>query len=175
MSAKDDRGPRSHAGGAEHDVDATSGGRQSLWTKVFFALVILGLGAGGAGAIKTYLDQSAVGERLEEQGVDADANVVSATEITRWRSATYTELRVSYDPSGPQILEFAEIQDCSEERYDAGTQTVRIVYLPSEPDVVRLAACRSSFDSDILPGLIGIALIGLSLFMLWRLRGLWAA
>ncbi len=145
----------------------------SPWTKVFFALVILGLAAGGAGAIKTYLDQSEVGERLEEQGVAAEANVMSATEITGWRIATYSQLRVSYDPPGPQILAFAEIQDCSEERYAPGTRTVQVVFLPSDPDVIRLAACRSSFDSDRLPGLIGIALIGVALFMVWRLRRLW--
>lgn len=174
MSTKEDRHSRSHPPEVEHAVAGTSDGGSSLWTKVFFAVVILGLAAGGIGAIKTYLDQSAVGERLVEQGVAAEANVMSATEITGWRSATYTELRVSYDPPGPQILEFAEIQDCTEERYAPGTRTVRVVFLSSDPDVIRLAACRSSFDSDRLPGLIGIALIGVSLFMLWRLRRLWA-
>jgi hypothetical protein len=140
---------------------------------VFFALVILGFGAAGVAATATYLDKSAASKDLKERGVGTDADVVSATEFSGRRIETYHKLEISYDPDGPTVVEFAEVQDCSGARYESGTDTVRVVYLPDDPQVVRLEACRSSFDSDVLPGFIGIAFIGFTLFMLWRLRGMW--
>jgi hypothetical protein len=141
-----------------------------LWSKVFFALVIVGVVAAAYGAIKTYVDQSKEGTDLRERGVETDADVMSVTE-----SDGYSELSVSYDPPGPPILEFAEVQDCSGARYEKGVETVRVVYLPDDPEVIRMNACRASFDSDKLPGFVGIALIAFALFMLWRLRGMWAS
>lgn len=146
-----------------------------LGTKVFIALVIVGFLAAGVGATKTYLDQSRRAAELEERGVAADADVMSATEISGRRIETYHKLRVSYDPPGPKILEFAEVQDCSGARYEPGVPTVRVVYLPNDPETVRLESCRSSFDSDVLPGIFGLVFFAIALLMLWRLRHLWTS
>ena len=153
-------------------MDAGKAGEQvgtPLRTKVFFAAVILGFIAAGVGALMTYRDQSRAGRELQERGVEADADVMSVSEP----SETYTELRVSYDPPGPRFLEFAEVQDCAGARYEPGIETVRVVYLPDDPDVIRLQLCRSTFDSDMFPGIVGAAFIAVALFMLWRLRHLW--
>lgn len=145
----------------------------SLGVKVFWALVIIGFGAAGYGAMKTYVDQSRVATRLEEEGVEADADVNSVTEISGRRTETYHELGISYDPPGPKLLEFAEVQDCNGARWEEGIETVRVVYLPDDPDVIRLQRCASSFDTDILPGIIGAVFIALTLFMLWKSRKMW--
>ena len=145
----------------------------SLGVKVFWALVIIGFGAAGYGAMKTYVDQSRIAARLEDEGVEADAAVNSVTEISGRRTATYHELGISYDPPGPKLLEFAEVQDCNGARWEEGIETVRVVYLPDDPDVIRLQRCASSFDTDILPGIIGAVFIALTLFMLWKSRKMW--
>ena len=147
--------------------------RPGLGTKVFLALVIVGFAAAGIGAIKTYLDESRQSTELVERGVETDGDVMSATEISGRRIETYTKLRVSYDPQGPRILDFAEVQDCPAARYEPGISTVRVVYLPDDPDVIRLQTCRSSFDSDVLPGILGLVFIALALLILWRARRVW--
>ena len=145
----------------------------TLGVKIFWALVIIGFGAAGYGAMKTYVDQSRRAQALEERGVEADADVTSVTEISGRRIATYHELTVSYDPPGPKLLEFADVQDCDGARWEAGIETVRVVYLPDDPEVIRLQRCASHFDTDIFPGIIGGVFIALTLFLLWRTRTLW--
>ena len=78
-----------------------STGELALWVKVFWVLVILGFAAAGGGAIKVYLDNNRQVEELEERGVEADANVTSVPEGSE---GSDTQLRVSYDPPGPEIL-----------------------------------------------------------------------
>ena len=156
-------------------MDAHKTGEQigtPLRTKVFFAVAILGLAAAGVGALNVYSDQSRAGRELQERGVEADADVMS---VSGPEIETHTELRVSYDPAGPQILEFAEVQDCAGARYEPGIETVRVVYLPDDPEVIRLQLCRSTFDSDVFPGIVGVAFLATVLFMLWRLRRLWGS
>jgi hypothetical protein len=143
--------------------------------KVFIALVILGFGAAAFGGLKTYLDNRAAASALQEGGIEADAHVSSVTEVSGRRIETYHKISVSFDPQGPLEFGSAEIQDCSGHRYESGTGTVRIVYAASDPDTVRLAACRSSFDSDILPGIVGVAFLAVALLLLWRTRGLWTS
>ena len=137
--------------------------------KIFMALVVLGLAAAGYGGIKTYLEKSSQSQRLQEDGVEANADVSSVTEISGRRIETYHELRVSYDPPGEEILEFAEVKDCSGARYESGITTVRVVYLPDEPEVIRLAACEANFDTDKFPGIIGLVFSAFALLLLWRL------
>ena len=142
-------------------------------TKIFMALVVIGLLAAGYGGIKTYLDKTSQARELEENGVLADADVSSATLTSGRRIEEYATLRVSYDPPGPQILEFAEVQDCSGARWERGIETVRVVYLADNRDVIALEACRSNFDANILPGILGGVFLALALLMLWRLRNFW--
>ena len=142
--------------------------RPTVTSKVLTGLVIVGLLVGGVAALFTYRDKSGQGQELNDKGVATDADVVSVR-----KSDSYTELNVSYDPPGDDFLEFAHVQDCSGARYEPGIETVRVVYLPDDPDVIRLESCSSSFDSDVLPGIVGIVFIVVSLFMLWRSRGLW--
>jgi hypothetical protein len=137
--------------------------------KIFMALVILGFAAAGYGGIKTYLEKSDQSRRLQEDGVEADADVMSVTEISGRRIETYHELSVSYDPSSEDFLAFAEVKDCSGARYESGISTVRVVYLPDDPEVIRLAACEANFDTDRFPGIIGLVFGALALLLLWRL------
>src|SRR5918995_6335877 len=116
--------------------------RTSLGTKVFLALVVIGLGAAGGGAMKTYLEKSRQGQALEERGVVTDADITSVIEVTGRRTATYHRLTVSYDPSGPRPVQVAEVLDCSGARYESGMRIVSVVYLPDDPDVIRLESCR---------------------------------
>src|SRR5688500_13506820 len=111
----------------------------TLGMKVLVVLVILGTFAAGIVAIATYKENSTQGSALETQGVKTDADVVSVRE-----GDGYSEISVSYDPPGDEFLEFAEVQDCSGARYEQGIETVRVVYLPDDPDVIRLEACQSS-------------------------------
>lgn len=143
--------------------------------KVFLALVIVGFLAASYGAIKTYLDNTSQAEDLAERGVVEDANVVSATEVSGRRIETYHKLNVSYDPPGPQFLEFTEVQDCSGARWEPGMETVRVIYLPDDPEVIRIVDCAASFDTNVLPAIAGAAFLGVALLMLWRLRGVWRA
>jgi len=151
---------------------AASSGGAGLGVKLFFTLVLIGFLAAGYGGIKTYLDKTQESEALQERGVEADADVSTATEISGRRIETYHELSVFYDPEGPRILEFAVVKDCPGGRWEPGIETVRVVYLPNDPDTIRLAACESSFDVDKLPGIFGLVFFAFALFMLWRLRRL---
>ena len=144
-----------------------------LGIKIFLALVILGFAAAGYGGIKTYLDKTRAADALEKDGVETDADVSSATEISGRRIETYHELSVSYDPEGPEILEFAEVKDCSGARWEPGLDTVRIVYLPDDPEVVSLERCRSNFDTNIFPGIVGLVFGALALLLAWKTRGMW--
>lgn len=137
------------------------------------ALVVIGLLAAGYGGIKTYLDKTRQAQELEEDGVHADANVTSATLTSGRRIEEYATLSVSYDPPGDKILEFAEVKDCSGARWERGIETVRVVYLPDDPEVITLEACRSNFDVNILPGILGGVFLALALLLMWRLRGFW--
>jgi hypothetical protein len=139
---------------------------------VFFALVIIGFGAAGFGGLKTYFDNRAEISNLNESGVETEASVTSVTEISGRRIETYHRINVAWDPQGPESSESAEVLDCSGNRYD-GEDTVAIDYLPDDPSIVRLVACESSFDSNLLPGLVGLVFTGLALLLLWRLRGSW--
>ena len=141
--------------------------------KVFLALVVVGFLAAGWGGIKTYMDKTTQAKELEEKGVLADADVGSVTLTSGRRIEEYATLSVSYDPPGPKILEFAEVQDCSGARWERGIETVRIVYLPDDPEVIALEACRSNFDVNILPGILGAVFLALAVLLLWRLRNFW--
>lgn len=140
---------------------------------MFMGLVVVGLLAAGWGGLKTYLDKTNQARELEENGVLADADVSSATLTSGRRIEEYATLRVSFDPPGPKFLEFAEVKDCSGARWERGIETVRVVYLPDNPEVIALEACRSNFDANILPGILGAVFLVLGLLLLWRLRGFW--
>ncbi|MFP5352450.1 MAG: DUF3592 domain-containing protein [Actinomycetota bacterium] len=144
-----------------------------IGTKMFMGLVVVGLLAAGWGGLKTYLDKTNQARELEENGVLADADVSSATLTSGRRIEEYATLRVSFDPPGPKFLEFAEVKDCSGARWERGIETVRVVYLPDNPEVIALEACRSNFDANILPGILGAVFLVLGLLLLWRLRGFW--
>ena len=145
----------------------------SLGVKIFIAIVILGFGAAGYGGIKTYLDKTSAAGKLEERGVEADAEVMSVTEITGRRIETYHELSLSYEPEGDDFLAFATVKDCSGARWEPGLDTVRIVYLPDDPEVITLERCRSNFDTNIFPGIVGLVFAALALFGAWKTRGMW--
>ncbi|MEA2517593.1 MAG: hypothetical protein QOG16_1431 [Actinomycetota bacterium] len=138
--------------------------------KVLVALVILGCLAGGVGGIKTYLAQKSDTQALEERGVETDADVVSSNQL---EGSETTKLTVSYDPPGEDFLEFAEVSDCPGARFEAGIETVRVVYVSDDPDTIRLQRCMSSFDVNVFPGYVGVGLIVIGVFMAWRLRKLW--
>ncbi|MFN2525814.1 MAG: DUF3592 domain-containing protein [Actinomycetota bacterium] len=147
--------------------------RVGLGTKIFWALVILGFGAATFGALKTYLDNRSELSALEERGVEEDATVTSVTEISGRRIETYHKINVSFHPQGLGDSASAEILDCSGHRYERGLDVVRILYLPEDPQVIRLAACRSSFDANLLPGIIGVVFAAFTLFILWATRRVW--
>ena len=169
MDQSPDGPARSHP-----QASAPAPGRSpGVGTKVFMALVVIGLFAAGYGGIRTYLDKTSQARGLEEEGVEADADVASATLTSGRRIEEYATLRVSYDPPGPQILEFAEVNDCSDARWERGIETVRVVYLPDDPEVVVLEGCLSDFDANILPGILGAVFLALALLLLWRLRHFW--
>lgn len=142
----------------------------ALGTKALFALVLVGMIVGGVAALVVYRENSREGAALDADGVKADADVVSVRE-----EDGYTELMVSYDPPGDEFLEFAEVQDCDGGRYEQGIETVRVVYLPDDPDVIRLESCQSSFDTNVFPGIVGLMLLGFAAFMLVRLRRFWTS
>lgn len=142
----------------------------TLGTKALFALVLVGMIVGGVAALAVYRENSREGAALESEGVKTDADVVSVRE-----EDGYTELMVSYDPPGDKFLEFAEVQDCDGGRYEQGIEIVRVVYLPDDPDVIRLEACQSSFDTNVFPGVVGLMLLGFAVFMLVRLRRFWTS
>lgn len=173
MDGSDDRGGLTPEMSGGTSLPRARGASPGM--KVFYALVIIGFGAAGFGALKTYFDNRTASSALEERGVEADARVSSVTEISGRRIETYHELSISYDPPGPRLLEFAEVQDCSGQRYLGATPSVEIVYLPDDPDTVRLSACRSSFDSNILPGILGLVFVVIALFLPWRLRRVWTS
>ncbi|HJR44597.1 MAG TPA: DUF3592 domain-containing protein [Actinomycetota bacterium] len=141
--------------------------------KLFLTLVMIGFAAAGYGGIKTYLDTRSRTEALEERGVEADATVESVTEVSGRRIETYHRLDLSYTPPGEQTLYFYEVLDCSGARWEEGLETMRIVYLPDDPEVVRLQRCRSNFDTNVLPGIVGLVFSALALFMAWKSRGMW--
>lgn len=149
-------------------MDDSSG--PTVFTKILFASVLVGMIVGGIAAIVVYRENSREGAALGTQGVKADADVVSVRE-----EDGYSELTVSYDPPGDSFLEFAEVQDCAGGRYEQGIETVRVVYLPDDPDAIRLEACQSSFDTNVFPGVVGVAMLGFAVFMIVRLRGFWTA
>ncbi|MEA2432748.1 MAG: hypothetical protein QOG54_205 [Actinomycetota bacterium] len=144
----------------------------TLGVKIFLALVIIGFGAAGYGGLKTYFDNRAAISNLKDRGVETDASVTSVTEVSGRRIETYHKISVAFDPQGPDSSESAEILDCSGNRYD-GEGSVTIDYLPDDPSIIRLAACEGSFDSNVLPGIIGLVFGALALLLLWRLRGFW--
>lgn len=147
--------------------------KASAGNKIFLALFIVGLVAAGVGALVTYRNTGAESDALAEHGVRADADVVSVSEVVG--AEEVSRLRVSYDPPGERFLDFAEVTDCSRARYEQGVGTVRVVYLPDDPNVIRLEACEDSFDDNILPGIIGVALLLVAALAMWRLRRLWRA
>ena len=175
MDLEDDRVSQPDTVIADNTSGTASNAGPSWGVKLFFGLAILGFAAAGYGGIKTYLDQSRESERLQENGVLADADVTSVMETSGRRIETYHDLTVSYDPPGPRVLEFSQVQDCSGARYEAGIETVRVVYLPQDPDVIRLEACEDSFDANVFPGIVGLIFISFTLFMLWRSRQLWTS
>lgn len=146
-----------------------------LWLKIAAALVAVGFFAGGYGAIKTVFDNRAETKRLEQQGVEEEANVLSVSEFTRNGRFVYNEISVSYEGPGDDLLAFGHVQDCEGHRIEPGTETVDIEYLPDDTDVIQLVDCKSSFDSQVFPGIAGGALIAFGLFMLWRLRHFWTS
>lgn len=147
--------------------------KASAGNKIFLALFIVGLVAAGVGALVTYRNTGAESDVLDQRGVRADADVVSVSQVTG--AEEVSRLRVSYDPPGERFLEFAEVTDCSGARYEQGVETVRVVYLPDDPSVIRLEACEDSFDDNTLPGIIGVVLLLVAALAMWRLRRLWQA
>jgi len=158
---------------ATNNPSAVGTPRTTLGVKLFLALVILGFLAAGYGGIKTYLDKSAQATGLEEDGVEADADVSSVSEVSGRRIETYHKLFVFYDEEDSIGPVFAHVTDCSGHRYERGIETVRIVYLPKDPEVVALEACRSNFDANVFPGIVGVAFAALGLLVAWRARGVW--
>ena len=147
--------------------------KPSVGNKVFLALFVVGLVAAGVGALVTYRNTGAESDALGERGIRADADVLSVSEVTG--AEEVSRLRVSYDPPGGRFLEFAEVTDCSGARYEQGVRTVRVVYLPDDPNVIRMEACEDSFDDNTLPGIIGVVLLLVAVMAMWRLRRLWRA
>jgi Protein of unknown function (DUF3592) len=156
-------------------TEKRSGTGTGIGIKIFFALVILGFFAAGAAAMNYFVNHRAETAELDEKGVVVEADVLSATEI-RTRRSRYTELSVSYEPPDSQefiALEFATVQDCSSARYEPGTETVDVIFLPDDPETIRLVDCKSTFDTEWLPAMAGVLFLGFGLFAAWRTRGLW--
>jgi hypothetical protein len=149
-----------------------SSNEPTLGVKIFIAVVIIGFGAAGFGGIKTFLDNKSTITALRDHGISEDASVLSVTEVTGRRIETYHRINIAFDPSGPDESQYAEVLDCSGNRYER-SETARVLYLPEDPASVRLDACMSSFDTNILPGLVGLVFGGLALFILWRTRRIW--
>lgn len=145
----------------------------TLGVKIFFALVLLIFLGGGYGGIKTYLDTRSEKAALDSEGVEVDATVSSYTEHKSRRGARYYELFVSYDKEDSIAPEFVTVMDCESARYEPGVETVRIVYLPDDPDVAVLERCRSDFSVNIFPGIIGVVFGAIGLFFAWKTRGVW--
>ena len=141
--------------------------------KLFMLVVIVGFGAAGYGGIKTFLDTRSDNAALDERGVEHDAGVISVTEVSGRRIETYHRINVAWDPEGPDSTASAEVLDCSGNRYDSGVDSVAIVYLPDDTETVKLAACQSSFDMNIFPGIIGLVFGALALFIAWKTRKMW--
>lgn len=133
---------------------------------IFFAVAILIFVGFGYGALKSYFDQRTVTENLVTHGVETEADVRSVTTTRTFRGGASTSIGVSFDPRGPELITFADVQVCTEANYEEGTETVRIVYAPNDPEAVRLAECVSSVDSQL--GLIvGVLFLALGAFLLW--------
>lgn len=139
--------------------------KTSRLVAVFIALVGIGFVAAGIGSFKSYFDQRSETQRLEEQGVETEANIISVEVTTQRRGGNHARLGVTYEDRGSGATTFAEVLDCSEERYEEGDRTVRIVYVPGNPEDVRRAECVSSVDS-ILPLVVGPIFLALGLFLL---------
>jgi hypothetical protein len=147
--------------------------KSSLGADIFLALVIVGFIAGGVGALSSYLEQRKQTEELVENGVEAEAQVVSVTETTQFRGGRSTTLTVSFDPSTSDLA-LADVTVCTEADYDEGAATVQIVHSEDDPEVARLAECVTSVDSQL--GLVfGVIFLGLGVFLLWRLIRGWIA
>lgn len=147
----------------------------TLGAKIFWAVAIVLFGAAAFGALKTYIDNRAQISALEERGVEEDADVTFVTEVSGRRIETYHRIDVSFEPQGSGETVSAEILDCNGHRYESGLSVLRVIFLPEDPEVVRLAACQSSFDVNILPGIVGVVFAAFTLLALWRTRGLWTS
>jgi hypothetical protein len=153
---------------------STAKKKSSLGVTLFLVALIVGFVWGGVGALNTYLEQRAETKELAENRVEGDAQVLSVTTTKQFRGGQSTSLRVSFDPSGPELLEFADLTVCTEADYDEGTETVRVVHASTDPGIVALAECEGSVDS-ILPLVIGVLLIALGAFLVWQLVRSWTA
>lgn len=138
-------------------------------TLVFAALIVL-FGAIGVVGVRTYFDNRAESAALVKEGVETDAHVIHVEEIARGprRGGTSITLLVSYETQEPGGVEIAEVFPCSEVEYEDGDETIRVVYLPGDPEAVRMAGCASTIDTS-LPLVIGIGSFALALFLLWLL------
>jgi hypothetical protein len=149
--------------------------KASRGVDVFLAIVTIGFLAAGVASIKYYFDNRGETAELAANGVETEAEVssISVESHGSGRGVTIRAL-VSYDPQGPGLVEFTEVVGCSEETIDRDAETLRITYLPDDPESVRLADCVTSVDSW-LPIVAGIAFSALGLYLAWRLVRSWTS
>jgi hypothetical protein len=144
----------------------SSAGKKSRAGDIFIGLLIVGFIAAGLGALNSYLQERRETSAIAEDGVETDGTVIVVSQSARFRGGGGgVTLTVSYSPEGAAAVEIADVTVCSEADYDEGTDTVRVVYVPDDPQAVRLAECAGTIDSSL--GLIfGIIFLALGLFFL---------
>ena len=143
----------------------TPSAKSSRWTTFVIALVAIGFVAAGVGAFKSFFDQRLETRRLQEQGVETEAEIVSVEITTQRRGGRHARVGVTYTDRESGTTAVAEVLDCTEEQHEEGDRTVRIVYVPGNPEEVRRAECVSSADS-VLGAVLGPIFLGLGLFLL---------
>jgi hypothetical protein len=148
---------------------ATGQGRtksRGIFLKLFYVLVILVVGVAGVGLYILYFNDRSEAARLEDEGVEVDADVISVTETSRNGEVVYNEVSVTFDPEGPETTTSAELLDCSAQRWEEGVESMEITYLPDDLDVIGVSECAKS--PGILSVILGTAFSLLALFMIWR-------
>jgi hypothetical protein len=146
--------------------------RSSLGVKLFITFAALLFLAAGIASFVAYFNQRALTNKLVEKGIETDADVISVTEISQRRGSRF-ELLVSFDIEGSNATGLADVNECSEQTYEEGTDTVRIVYDPDDSEVARLAECVESVDSWV-PIIAGAAFTGIGVLLASRLPKVWS-
>lgn len=155
------------------DIGTSAARPLSTVGKTVFIVIIAGASALAYASFKTYSADRSERRALVEDGTETDADVVLVERRVRGprRGGPVIELFVSYDPEGPEMVAYATVFPCSEVQYE-DTETVRIVYLPGDPEAVLLAGCEASIDSWI-PPVVGALLFALAIYLLWQLVRQW--